>query len=148
MPPSDVLDLTPPLPIQELGEPGQEGELVELHHSQQHFSLRPLHLSHLPLLHPLPEAHEQEQGKHGVVEVLADTDAAGGLRLGNELAEQKAEGPCPVAGVGLDAGGVEDFRRDVAPEEAPLRAIAGGGDAGVPGSGRRGPVGEGGAAGN
>lgn len=142
MPPSHDLDLVPPLPIQELGESGQEAKYVELHHPHQHFFVGSPHLSQSLFLHLLSKAHEHELGEKSVLEARADPDVAGGLRLGGELTEKVAKGPCPGVRVGLVAGGVEDLRRDVAPEEAPRRAVAGGEDAGVPGDGERRPVGE------
>lgn len=140
MAPSHDLDLVPPLPIQELGESGQEAKYDELHHPPQHFYVGSPHLSQSLFLHLLSKAHEHELGEQGVLEAQADPDAAGGHRLSGELAEEDAEGPCPGVGVGLVADGVEDLRRDVAPEEAPRWSVAGGEDAGVPGDGERRPA--------
>lgn len=148
MPPSDGLILLPLLTKQELAESRQEAENVELHDPQQHFPLHRLHLPHLLLLHLLAEAHEEEEGEHGELEARPHLDSAGRLRLSDELAEEVAEGPHPGAGVGLDAGRVEDFCSQVAAEEAPGRAVAGGGDADGTRGGGRGAIGEGGAGGD
>jgi len=62
-----------------------------------------LDVSDFALVESLPEAHEDEQAEHGVLEVINDFDGIIGLRIGFKVSEEGVEDPVADPGEGLDA---------------------------------------------
>ena len=87
-----------------------------------------LDISDFALIESFPEAHEDEQAEHGVLEVVDDSDGIVGLRVGFEVSEEGVEDPVANPGEGLDAGVVEHLGGEVAAEDAPRGAVGGGAD--------------------
>ncbi|GMN44138.1 hypothetical protein TIFTF001_013336 [Ficus carica] len=85
----------------------------------------------LGLVQLVAEAHEDQQGEHGILEVVHDLNTSCSSissRIAVEAIEEELEDPAAGAGEGLDAGRVEDLGGEVAAEETPGGAVGGGAD--------------------
>ncbi|PKI63651.1 hypothetical protein CRG98_015969 [Punica granatum] len=86
-----------------------------------------LHLPDLPLLKAIPEAHQNQEAEHCVLEVVHGPHR----RLGAgspEPVQQDVQDPPACSGIGPDAGRVQDLRGQVAAEDPPRGAVEGGAD--------------------
>ena len=118
--------LLPEFTEQKAGDSGPDIEDVEASNAQKHLALDALDVSDFAIVESFPEAHEDEQAEHGVLEVVDDSDRVVGLGVGFEVREEGVEDPVADPGEGLEAGVVEHLGGEVAAEGAPGGAIGGG----------------------
>ncbi|GAB4839934.1 hypothetical protein Ancab_020644 [Ancistrocladus abbreviatus] len=84
-----------------------------------------LDLLDLILIKLIPKAHEHQQAKHRVVEMINQLNCSASTGVRVETIEQDMEDPLTGMGIGLDARRVEDFDSEVAVEETQSGAVGG-----------------------
>jgi len=87
-----------------------------------------LDFSDFSLIESFPEAHEDEQAEHGVLEVVDDSDGIVGERIGFKVREEGVEDPVADPREGLGAGVVKHLGGEIAAEDAPRGPVGGGAD--------------------
>jgi len=118
--------LLPEFAEQNARDSGPEIEDVEALKAHNHLALHALDVSDFAIVESFPEAHEDKQAEHGVLEVVDDSDRVVGMGVGFEVREEGVEHPVANPREGLDAGVVENLGGEVAAEGAPGGAIGGG----------------------